>query len=212
MNALLLVVGGVFNGVKTAASRWLSVSRTISFVLAGHMFFNILPRAWRLAFGEAEVPQGLKDNGEDYHTYVKSKVRRVSVWFQMPETDIQNIVFSHISTPVEHLMMQLQALDVAGGTLLELIQVRTSPLWQCLVTYASFVTDPMTTLKTLWTHAMAGPIHRAAVLARVMLGRTVYMSGLLWRDVVMKYSSFPYRLAGMALSSLAGRSVQSCIR
>ena len=61
------------------------------------MFFNILPSAWRLAFGEAEVPEGLKDKGDDYHTNVKSKVRRVSVWFQMPETDVQNIVFSRIN-------------------------------------------------------------------------------------------------------------------
>ena len=145
----------------------------------------------------------MMDKGDDHHTYVKTTVRRVSVWFPMPETDTQNIVFSHISTPVEHLMKQLQAFAVGGSTLPELSQVRTSSLWQRLRTYASFVTSFLKTCETLWTHAMAGPDHRSACLARVLLGRTMYMSGLLWRNVAMRYSWFPHRLAGIAMPSMA---------
>ena len=69
VTALSLLLGMLFCGLVPAKSRWLSTSIGAAYAMAGFWVFNILPRTWRLAFGEGEIPASLIL--DDWHCYVK---------------------------------------------------------------------------------------------------------------------------------------------
>jgi len=41
-------------------------------ITLGLLVHNIVPRSWRLAFGEWTIPRGVNAEGDDYHKVVRS--------------------------------------------------------------------------------------------------------------------------------------------
>ena len=95
VKALSLLLGALFSAQLPALNRWPSTGRLLGYILAGMLFHRVLPRCWRLAFGEGEVPRSLEDLS-DFKIYTKSKVRRVCMWFSLTDTLSNVVVYSSL--------------------------------------------------------------------------------------------------------------------
>lgn len=141
-NFLAAMLGsGMFGGVDSsiaAVSRWLSATMGCSLQFGGVAFFGLLPRGWRLAFGEWSVPQGM-DNLDDFAKMIRSKTYRGKLWLLSEFIDIKQGVFVFCSTPAEHLMQTLQTLDAAGSPLRAVTSLCGNPILECLTTYSSML-------------------------------------------------------------------------
>ena len=137
---LRLLLGFLFTGQKPAINRWLSTGRLLGYVNCGFFFYNILPRTWRLAFGEGEVPSALADLS-DWKVYCKSKVRRVCLWFSQEEASISVALYTFAAAPAEHLLQLIQSIDVGGSIMRDIAQTRTNLFWQCRSKYASMLLE-----------------------------------------------------------------------
>ena len=197
--ALRLLLGFLFTGQKPALSRWLSTGRMLAYLTCGFFFYSILPRVWRLAFGEGEVPAKLQDLG-DWKVYCKSKVRRVCLWFAQEETSLSVALFSFGAMPAEHLLQLIQSLDHAGSILRDIARTRTNMFWECLRTYASMVLPPLVpALEPFWTHFAGQGRLVSAVASRVLWGAVLHIAATIWRKLAMPYDSFPYKLVGLVM-------------
>lgn len=116
MTAAILNIGmfGGMGHVVPAKSRWLSTSACLSRLLGGMLFHDLLPRAWRAAFGEWHIDRSLSE-GDDYHAQIKSKVYRAKLWLSHDSTTWKSMVFSLCAGPVDNLLQKLQLVDAAGG-------------------------------------------------------------------------------------------------
>ena len=193
---LFLLLGGLFCGEKPALNRWLSTSKLMAYVGAGFMVHGILPRVWRLAFGEGEIPRGPLDS---WHTYVKSKFRRICTWFSLDTTEVEILMFAHVSGPIDHLLMVLQRLDAEGSTLRELFFDRNNPVWRCLCTYFDMVNNPAGDMKMFWFHFLPLGLDRCHQISRALHGVILSLASALWRHVAMILSWFPFKLVGLVL-------------
>ena len=195
---VMLLLGQLFAGEKPALNRWMSTSKMLAYILAGVMAHRLLPRLWRLAFGEPEVPVGPADS---WHVYVKSKVRRVCIWFQIDSTEAEVVIFTQASGPIDHLLLELQQLDAAGGTLRQLFFDRTNPIWKCMCAFSDMVVNPAGDCKSLWFHYLPRGLEFCHQLSRALYGVILAVSAALWREVGMVYSFFPFRLVGLVIDN-----------
>ena len=97
-----LLGGLLFKGPSKA--RWLSSSITLAMVLAGFLFYEILPRSWALAWPQWHVSHGV-DDSDDFHSYVKSKIYRAKLYLLHESSKWKAAVISFSTIPVDHLMM-----------------------------------------------------------------------------------------------------------
>lgn len=116
MTAALLNIGmfGGLGHVVPAKSRWLSTSSCLSTLLGGMLFHDLLPRVWRLAFGEWRIDRSLSES-DDFHANIRSKVLRAKLWLSHEATTWKSMVFSLCAGPVDNLLQKLQLVDAAGG-------------------------------------------------------------------------------------------------
>ena len=119
------IIGGVLH-LQAMKSRWLSTAMCLSMILGGFCFHEFLPRVWRLAFGEWQIPRAVGE-ADEFHTMVRSKVFRAKLWLTHEDTFWKSLVTSLVSGPVDHLMQVLQLLDAQGGILLKLLAPGTNP-------------------------------------------------------------------------------------
>ena len=77
----------------------------VSLLPAGMMCHDVLPRVWRLAFGEWHIPRDV-DDGEDFHKLVRSKVHRAKLWHSGEHSCWRSAVISTCSVPAEHLLQE----------------------------------------------------------------------------------------------------------
>ena len=73
---------GIFGALcclEPAKNRWLTCAECLALVVCGMMFHMFLPRVWRLAYGEYEVPVHVTDS-DDFHKWVRSNIWRAKVW------------------------------------------------------------------------------------------------------------------------------------
>ena len=181
---LYLLLGALFSGEKPALNRWLSVGKLLGYICAGFFFYNILPRAWAFAFGEGEVPTGPLDS---WHTYVKSKVRRVCTWFRIEETEATILMYVTIAGPAEHLMQVVQERDAVGAQLRDLLNERTNPFWCCILVYAEMLIHPLRhqQMRALWFHASQRGLAYCANMRRVVVSLVLMMASAIWRQCAM---------------------------
>ncbi len=109
-------------------------------------FHNVLPRCWRLAFGEYQVPRHIANISSEWHRYVKSKVNRVSMWFSLDDWACGGSIYAMLVSPGEHLLLALQRND-SRGALRDLMCDHSSPVQQCFRTYWEMFTQPAEHLK-----------------------------------------------------------------
>ena len=199
VKALALLLGAMFAGQMPAINRWLSTGRLLGYILAGMLFHRVLPRSWRLAFGEGEVPRSLEDLG-DFKTYTKSKVRRVCIWFALEDTCSSAFVYAFVAAPAEHLLQEIQVADVAGSCLRSLSQTRTNPFWSCLSTYFTMLLHPMTSsLAPVWRHFEGHGLHFVSVVSWVSWATALHLAAQIWRDCAMVLADWPYRLVDLVM-------------
>ena len=185
----------MFSGKTPALNRWLTTAQCLGYIACGMMFHYILPRVWRLAFGEGEVPKSLVLG--DWHAYAKSKVRRVCQWFSLPDTFTNVAAFVWLIGPAEHLLQKVQANDARGDALRDLISPRTNMFWECCRFYAECVRNPLVVLAPMWRQLEPQGLQSCSVIAFVVLAFILNVGGCLWRDVAMVLDEFPYRLAAL---------------
>jgi len=142
-----LVATGIFGGVCTrmpAASRWLTTSFVLAFIVAGTLLFSILDRAWMRAFPDWKMPHN--EPHDDFHYIIRSKIYRVKLWFLDASTTCKNFMYCLISEPAEHLLQALQSLDARGRVLRDVCFPQSNPIITCRVAYAKMVLNPLQTI------------------------------------------------------------------
>ena len=202
VKALSLLLGALFSGQLPALNRWLSTGRLLGYILAGMLFHRVLPRCWRLAFGEGEVPRSLEDLS-DFKIYTKSKVRRVCMWFSLTDTLSNVVVYAFVAGPAEHLLQEIQVADVAGSCLRSLSRTRTNSFWSCLSTYFDMLQHPATAFRLVWTHFERHGLHFIAIVGWVSWATALHLAALIWRDCAMVLADWPYRLVDLVLDDEA---------
>ena len=130
------ILGGLCN-IVPAKSRWLSCSVAMAMVSAGVLLFSLLPRAWRLAFGEWSIPRGLE--GDDYHIMVRSKAYRAKLWFCQADMAFKTIMYLVLAAPAEQLLQKIQSFDARGSILKDLAVDATNPILICCKKYMQFI-------------------------------------------------------------------------
>ena len=154
-----------------------------------------------MAFGEGEVPRHLSNM--DWHQYSKSKVRWVCSWFGLSDTFSSMVAFVWLSGPAEHLLQQVQHIDVCGGALRDILSnnSNTNAFLHCLRAYADFVREPLASLPEMWRHFEQMGCRECAVIAWVQLCLILRIASGIWRDVWMVLSEFPYAAAGLTVDN-----------
>ena len=193
--ALSVLIMWPWSLVRPAKNRWLSVGQVLAMITCGFMFYSILPRCWRLAFGEANVPESLGGAVDDFHKYVRSKIRRVSLWFQSESTEERCPIYSILSAPAEHLLMVLQKDD--SGIFRDIFSPSTNPFFLCLEQYARMLTQPKEYMPSLVRHFAQKGVHTAWALMRVVFSFAISLMSAIWRDLSQVALAWPNKLFGM---------------
>ena len=155
------LLGGVNHAVP-AKSRWQSMAFTLAMVAFGMVCHAILPRCWRLAFGEFEIPRPIDVNGraDDFHMMVRSKIRRSGFWLNHDDTTWSSLVLLLCSVPLDHLMRGVQHLDEKGNALANLLEPATNPFLKCTRSLATMILDedspPLRILPKMFGDASGG--------------------------------------------------------
>ena len=178
-----LLSTGIFGGVlhmKPAKSRWMSTTFILAMQLAGILLFNLLPRAWRLAFGEWEIPRGVV--GDDFAKMVRSKCWRAKLFLCGEFIDIRAGIYCFLAAPAEHLLLLIEKMDADKDSLRVIARVSdTNPVVQCLVEYAAFLMDPLSTsLQTLVYHLAFKGLGDVAVCMRAVLQAGLSLAAKIW--------------------------------
>ena len=194
-----LLYSGIFGGLGAggvAASRWLSTAQAMGFTLCGVLFHALLPRAWRLAFGEWEVPRG-PDVLDDYSKMVRSKAYRAKLWLSAEYNDLKQGTFCFCAAPGEHLMQSIQMLDAAGGVLRHVTQPwsLSNPILLCIVQYTLMLISPMTSsLAVLVYHFSTKGLAYVALLMKNVRVSVLALAYKVWRKIYCTYTTWPYQL------------------
>ena len=193
------LLGGVGHVVPTK-SLWLSTSLSLSMLLAGMVFHNILPRVWARAFAQWRLPRAVDDN--DYHSIVMSKTYRAKLWLTHDDTRWRSLVLSLTTGPVDHLMQVLQLRDAKGGALLDVVAACADPFLACARSYVDMLQDPESMVRSLLTHHFFhhGRVHMEFIMGRV-LAEVLALAGRVWRHLHSFYKSWPYRLVEIVAAS-----------
>jgi len=201
-----VVAVGLFGGLNSstpATSRWLSTAIVLALVLAGCTVFGLLPRAWRLAFGEWTIPRGVPDN--DFHRMIRSKCYRVSLWFQSDEMQSMLITFVVASSPAEHLLQRIQWLDARGAILRDLVGASTTPFRSAMLMYAKLMTSPLDTgARLLFQHSQAKGCEVVDIAFQVFFITCLSMASRIWLQKA-KLAGWPFRLVGLVMPDKALR-------
>ena len=164
---------------------------------AAMLIHGLLPRAWRLAFGEWEIP---RDPGvtDDFHALTRSKVYRARLWLQHADTAWKSFVTCLVCGPVNHLMMQLQKQGAKGGTLMHFLSPTDNPFKQCLRSLHDLVTLPTSPLATLIPRQFS-PLGKEIVwcILQYALGFCLGLAGRIWKELLTFYADWRYRLLGL---------------
>jgi hypothetical protein len=199
------IFGGVHSG-KPAKSRWFSTTFFMSMVLAGMLIHDLFPRSWRLAFSQWQLPRGLAL--DDYSKMVRSKAYRGKLWLSSDCVDIKTSLHCFGANPGEHLMMVLQKLDASGGVLFKVtVHNNSNPVAKCLQEYADMLLRPSTTLIALLFYQFENDECDNFALFMLTLRIVVLtLSSKIWRFVLCKYLSWPYRLVQLVSPDPAVRT------
>ena len=189
------IFGGVLN-VTPAVSRWLTTTELMAFLVAGMLTHMLLPRAWRLAFGEWYIPANVEVN--DYSKMVRSKAYRAKLWLSSVHVDIRTSVHCIVAEPGEHLLLQLQHLERQGGALSLLCGLEGNPVLACLQQYAAMFTKPLeTNLAVLCRHFETLDDGDYAVFVDAVRSAALSVAVRIWRYIFVLFLSWPYKLASL---------------
>ena len=111
------------------------------------------------------------------------------------------MIFTFASGPIDHCLLRLQQLDAAGSTLREVFYDKSNPVWQCICSYFGMVTDPKDVLQPIWYHFAPRGLLALHQMSRAMHGVVLNTAAILWRQVAMLLSSFPFQLVGLVVDS-----------
>ena len=158
---------------------------------------GLLPRAWRLAFGEWNLPRQVGEP-DDFHKMTRSKVYRAKLWLSHADTEWKAWVMSLCTEPVDHLMMVTQKIDAVGGILEELLCPRKNVFVQCGRAYASLIMDDWAPTKSILQRYVQphGPCFVVAIMSRV-LACCLSLAGYVWKSFTGVFGSWPYKLVAL---------------
>ena len=109
---------------------------------------ELLPRVWRLACGEWEIPRNPGDTDDD-HKIVRSKAYWAKLYLNHPDTHWRGFVVSICAGPAEHLMQLLQLEDHRGGAFLSLGSARTNLFRKVGRAFQALLTDEDSPLRKI---------------------------------------------------------------
>ena len=178
----------------------MTAAQVVALIAAGIAFHSVLPRVWRLVFGEVTVPPSV----DNWHAYAASKIVRVTMWFDSHDTESRCLLFCILSAPAEYLLLLLQKRDQAGGLLRDVMLSHQDPFAECLRTYATMLTNPLETLHVLITHFMPQGFDFIWCMFQMLGAFTVGIMSYIWRDLLSYYSSWPYKLVGLLPRNYSG--------
>ena len=110
-------------------NRWGSCAAHDSEQVAGAMFHEMHPRSVREAFGSWSACAGLAADGDDdYRQFVRGKVWRTLKVTSEDDYASDKAIRSWCLEPMDHLWMQLQAMDEAGYAVLDVTFEPSNPI------------------------------------------------------------------------------------
>ncbi|CAK0877216.1 unnamed protein product [Prorocentrum cordatum] len=195
------IFGGMLN-VIPAAGRWHTCGRALAVQTYGILFFNILPRAWRKAFGEKEVPRDL-GHSEDYHKIIKSKSFRATLWLNAPDTPVKSAVTTVLTAFVDGLLQTMQHVEEnssdtdeskATPLLLTLFN-ENNPILKCLREYHSILENPLDShVAVILRHFEPRGLDYVHICMRCIASVSLALAGQVWRCIYSVLGEYPYRL------------------
>ena len=191
-----LVFSGIFGLVTSdnpSANRWLTCMETLGMIVLGMLLHLILPRSWRLAFGEKEVPRDLT-HSDDFHKMARAKAWRALLWLTAENTLLNSSVICFMCESAEHCLQSVQRLDMEGG-ILEVLATVAHPFLVCLNSLTQILLDPLASpLRIVLRNFEAYGLEKVAEamdrIACVGLG----LAARWWRMFEF-YDDWPYRFA-----------------
>ena len=162
---------------------------------AAILVHNILPRVWRIAYGQYEMPRGL--DSEDFHAYTRAKAYRAKLWLNHGDTSWKSYIVVVCSGPANHLLQQVQHLDAAGGALQELASSKANPFLQCLRGYLSLLVDDDSPTSLISYHFEGHGKEVVAMVMAFVLKTCLAIAGLVWKHLLCFYRDWRYRLLGL---------------
>lgn len=193
------ICGGL-NHTVPAKSRWLTTAGCLAHLCFGMQVHGILPRVWRLAFGEWSIPRAV-DDPDDFHRVVRSKVYRAKLWLSHEDTAWKALTLSVCTAPSDHLMQQIQLSDAQGMSLRSLLAPVSNPFKQCGVSYVALLTAPDSPVRTVicaqYQHL---GIEVLGVILRYALATSLELAARVWRHLASYYDGWPYKLLHLASS------------
>ena len=194
-----LVTVGIFGGmmdVMPATSRWHTCGNSLALQTAGILFFKILPRAWKLAFGETYVPRNLT-HSDDYHLYVRNKTYRALLWLNSEDTPLKSAVDTVLTAFVDGLLMTLQHLEEQSLSLLLLLvsDSTDNPIVECMLKYHAILKDPLgSPIGFVLRHFKSMGFDVVHIAMVFVTSRCMSFMGQLWRFFYTFFRAYPYRL------------------
>jgi hypothetical protein len=179
-------------------ARWLSSSTTLAIIIAGLLIHGLLAKVWDVAFPNWTIEKPLNGSEEsDWHRQVRSKCYRAKLYLCGENTLWRGCCISVATQPVDHLMQRLQALDEAGGVLLDL-QSCADPIHRCLQSLFANAT-------TMVPKAMVGLMIFFAIkgsdfttcLRQYIFRLSFALASLIWFNLESLFSAAPYALLGL---------------
>ena len=155
---------------------------------------NLLPRVWRLAFGEWEIPRSLRDSSDDFAKTVRSKVLRAKLWLSKEGISWWSLVLLITAGPAEHLMQEIQYADEKGIFLTNLFSPTTNVFLKAARAYASLIVDDHAPTATILPALFKD--QGLELLAEVMalaVSWTLAFAARIWFYLIEFYAGWPYK-------------------
>lgn len=196
-----ILAAGIFGGlghVVPAKSRWLTTSACLGRLCFGMSVHSILPRVWRLAFGEFSVPQSLGDP-DDYHRVVNSKVHRARLWLSQEDVAWKALVVCVCTAPADHLMQRVQLDDASGASMRSLFSPSANPFRECGMAYVDLLLGEGSPAQTIvLAHHAQLSLEVLGAVVDMITAMCLELAGRVWRHMDSFYSGWPYRLLMLA--------------
>lgn len=192
-----LVMVGIFGGimdVMPATGRWHTCGSSLALNTAGMLFFRILPRAWKLAFGETSVPRNLQ-HSDDYHVYLRNKTYRALLWLNSEDTPLKSAVDTVLTAFVDALLMTLQHLEEECSSPLFLLASDSTdnPIVECMLKYHAILKDPLRSpIGFVLRHFNSMGFDVLHITMVFVASRCMSFMGQLWRFFYTFFLAYPY--------------------
>lgn len=157
---------------------------------------DLLPRAWRKAFGEWHIDRAPSDS-DDFHTQIRSKIYRAKLWLSHESTTWKSMVLSLCSGPVDQLLQRLQFIDAQGGGYKDLYDGTTNVFCKTMRQIADLFMDESPEAQLLTSqYENAGPVVVSLVMQNA-LATCLGLASRVWLHLYSLYDTWPYKLVAL---------------